>query len=112
MMMRTRPPNPDLKPEHTVYVDTGCGRGCVRSLSCPFERCIFDDQRGRKRAEIQARRVAVYALRRQGLTVVDIAERLGANKRTVARDLEERDAPKADRREIARQGWAKRRERS
>jgi len=77
----------DTLPEHTIYKDTGCGHGCVRSLECPFPRCRYDDPEYWQRLERQGRDSKVLAARAYGLTVDALAQRFGISRRTVHRIL-------------------------
>jgi len=78
----------DRLPEQSEYRDVGCGRGCVRSLECPFSRCRFDDPMGWRRREREARDKDVMRVRLgEGLTVDALAARFGISRRTVHRIL-------------------------
>ena len=71
--------------QDTVYRDTGCGHGCVRSLECPFPRCLYDDPEYLQRMERQGRDNKVLAARANGLAVDTLAQRFGISRRTVQR---------------------------
>lgn len=76
----------DALPEHTRYADTGCSLH-PSCLSCPLERCRYDDPVGIRRLLSDERDRAIVALQRRGRTVGAIARQFGISRRTVFRVL-------------------------
>ncbi len=80
----------DGLPEQSEYRDDGCGRGCERSLECPFARCRWDDPMRRRREERDARDQEVVRIRAtEGLTINALATQFTISRRTVHRILAE-----------------------
>lgn len=74
----------DGLPEHHDYRDDGCNL-YPSCLACPLPRCRYDAARGQLTLEHEERRERVLALRRDGLSVADVATMLGVSRRTVFR---------------------------
>ncbi len=90
----------DGLPEQSEYRDDGCGKGCERSLECPFARCRLDDPIRWRRDERRVRDRQVVRVRAaEGLTVDALAARFAISRRTVHRILA--DARKAAARKAA-----------
>ncbi len=77
----------DALPEHTDYRDTGCDihPSC---LSCPLPRCRYDEPGGIRALLGAYRDQQIVALRRQGLSIEELARRFRVSRRTVFRALE------------------------
>ncbi len=76
----------DPLPENARYRDTGCeiSDSCLR---CPLERCRYDTPGGLGSIRRAERDAEILALRRQRLTVRQIARATGLATRTVQRAL-------------------------
>lgn len=76
----------DPLPENARYRDTGCeiSDSC---LSCPLARCRYDTPGGLTSIRRSERDTEILALRRQRLTVRQIARATGLATRTVQRAL-------------------------
>jgi len=85
-MQFLRPRRKDELPEHVDYRDTGC-HVHPSCLSCPLERCLFDDPRAFYRRRSESRVLAMIVLVSQGLTPTEVARNLGVSRRTVFRWL-------------------------
>jgi len=78
-----------------VYADpleygNWCDRGCdlqPSCLSCPRERCIEEEPRGRQRMAMRERAGEMAEMRRRGMTTRQIALSWGVSQRTVQREL-------------------------
>lgn len=81
------PVRSDTLPENTHYRDDGCdvANSC---LLCPLPVCKFDDPGWLQRENRRDRDTEVLRLRREGLSVSEIAERFGVSTRTVHRVLQ------------------------
>lgn len=82
-----RPSRKDALPEHTHYADTGCDLydSC---LSCPLERCRYDQPGGARRLLSRERDQRIVRLQRDEQLSVDlIAQRFAVSRRTVFRVL-------------------------
>ncbi|OGT54303.1 MAG: hypothetical protein A3E01_15170 [Gammaproteobacteria bacterium RIFCSPHIGHO2_12_FULL_63_22] len=79
---------PDSLPEHKVYLDTGCDLH-ANCLTCPFERCRYDEPSPGRGLAVKTRLMEqeLAGLRRQGLTMDEIAQRWGVARRTAYRVL-------------------------
>lgn len=77
----------DALPEHTEYRDTGC-QVHPSCLSCPLPRCRYDEPGGIRALLGAYRDEQIAALRRQGLTIEELARRFRVSRRTVFRALE------------------------
>ena len=75
----------DALPEHTHYADTGCDLH-PSCLTCPFERCRYDQPGGRHR-QTGDRDASILALQRRGVPADAIARATGVSRRTVFRVL-------------------------
>lgn len=75
----------DRLADEVNFRDTGCdvAPACLR---CPLARCRYDVPGGVRTFRIQQRTREVERLRADGLSVREIAERLGVSRRTVFRD--------------------------
>jgi hypothetical protein len=72
--------------DFTGFVDHGCGRGCVRSLDCPFAVCIHDQPPRARPFGVDPRRIVEMLDRRTGTRAT--ARALGISTRTVLRARE------------------------
>jgi transposase-like protein len=81
-----RPSRRDALPEHTHYVDTGCDLH-PSCLTCPLERCRYDEPGGARRILSKNRDEAIVGMQRQGRPISAIAGRFGISRRTVFRVL-------------------------
>src|SRR5438477_9931918 len=93
----------DALPENTHYLDSGCDihPSC---LTCPLERCRYDEPGGARGIFARARDRQIVALvRGHTLTVDAVARRFGVSRRTVFRVLaRERAVSPAAHREVSR----------
>ena len=76
----------DVLPEDTRYRDTGCSLS-PSCLSCPLARCRYDEPAGAVTVRRADRDARILALRRQQLSVREVARRAGVTTRTVQRAL-------------------------
>ena len=77
----------DLPPEYCHYQDTGCelARSC---LNCPFEKCIYDEPRGRQRYTKRLRNQQILRLfTTEGKGIRELATIFGVSQRTIQRAL-------------------------
>jgi hypothetical protein len=83
---RQRAGRRDALPEHTRYTDNGCAvhHSC---LTCPLERCRYDEPNGARGLRSQERDRTILALQSEGRPIASIAERFGVSRRTVFRVL-------------------------
>jgi hypothetical protein len=82
-----RLPRKDALPEHTSYADTGCDLH-AHCLTCPLVRCRYDETGGLHQLRVAGRDHQVLSLHDAGgLTIDDIACRVGISRRTVFRIL-------------------------
>ena len=82
---RTRLPIVDRNLDDGYFPDTGCviHPSC---LSCPMERCIYDEPQEGRRETQQRRDQAIYRqYLAQGHDIRALAERFGVSRRTVHR---------------------------
>lgn len=82
---RRRLPLVDRTPESTAYHDTGCSahHSC---LSCPLERCVYDEPEGGKGAAQRARDEEIFRLYGdRGPDIQSLAMRFGVSRRTIHR---------------------------
>ena len=86
MQVLERPPRKDALPEHVDWRDIGC-HVHPACLSCPLERCIFEDPRAFHRAALESRVQTMILLFRQGMRPTEVARNLGVSRRTVFRWL-------------------------
>lgn len=70
--------------EDAEYRDTGC-RLHAACLTCPLEVCLYDDPGTTRRLIRRDSDTEVLRLRAEGLTVTQVAQRLGLSRRTVFR---------------------------
>ncbi len=77
----------DLPPEYCHYQDEGC-EFADSCLNCPFEKCIYDEPRGRQRyiKRLQAKEIARLFIT-GGKGIKELALMLGLSQRTVQRAL-------------------------
>lgn len=74
----------DAYPEDVEYRDTGC-RLHSSCLTCPLAVCLYEDPGTTHRLINRASDAEVLRLRAEGLTVTEVAKRLGLSRRTVFR---------------------------
>ena len=74
----------DALPEGSCYPDEGCD-AYPQCLACPFPRCRYDSWHGMAKMRAEKRDAGIVALRREGVTVDEVAERFGVCRRTVFR---------------------------
>ncbi len=85
---------PDLPPEYCHYKDEGCDLATARlghqssCLECPFERCIYEQPRGRQRY-LKTRRDSEIAkiFNKEGKKIKEIARIFGLSERTIQRAI-------------------------
>jgi len=77
---------PDLPPEYCRYRDEGC-EYAASCLDCPFERCLYDEPRGRQRWLKGLRDKEINRLFGQGRGMKELALMFGVSVRTVQRAL-------------------------
>lgn len=71
----------------TVEADSGCDVS-PSCLACPLPTCKYDDPVGFHREQLKKRDEKVWDMRwSQGLSVPQIAQRLGVSPRTITRSL-------------------------
>ena len=70
----------DALPEHTDYSDDGC-HVHPTCITCPLERCIYDD----RRAQILHRATEMRRAFHKGASVRQVMKRFGISRRTVFR---------------------------
>ena len=70
----------------TTYADTGC-RLAPSCLTCPFDRCIYEQSRPGSALETRARNAELVRLRSDGWTATRLAVRFGLTPRHVRRVL-------------------------
>lgn len=76
----------DALPEHTRYRDDGCDVH-PHCLTCPLPRCRYDEPGGVRALLNAYRDRQIVGLRRDGLTVDELARRFRISRRTVFRVL-------------------------
>lgn len=80
-----RLPLADRTPEDTHYRDTGC-QVWPSCLSCPLERCIYDEPEGGPAARRRLRDEEIYRLyTERKADIAALARRFGVSRRTVHR---------------------------
>ncbi len=86
--------NLDLLPEYCRYRDDGCESATTflgrRSscLNCPFDKCVFEEPRGRQRYRKGLRdREVVRLFKNEGKGAKELALRFGVSQRTAQRIL-------------------------
>ena len=79
--------DPDLPPEYCHYRDEGC-EFAAYCLNCPFQKCIYEQPRGRQRwlKEMRGKEM-VRLFTTEGKEVKELAEMFGVSQRTVQRAL-------------------------
>lgn len=77
----------DLPPEYCHYRDEGC-EFADSCLNCPFEKCIYDEPRGRQRyvKRLRAKEIA-RLFTTGGKGIKELALMFGLSQRTVQRAL-------------------------
>jgi len=77
----------DLPPEYCRYRDEGC-EFTDSCLNCPFEKCIYDEPRGRQRyiKRLRAKEIA-RLFTTGGKGIKELALMFGLSQRTVQRAL-------------------------
>jgi hypothetical protein len=77
----------DLPPEYCHYRDEGC-EFADSCLNCPFEKCIYDEPRGRQRyiKRLRAKEIA-RLFTTSGKGIKELALMFGLSQRTVQRAL-------------------------
>lgn len=77
----------DLPPEYYHYRDEGC-EFADSCLNCPFEKCIYDEPRGRQRyiKRLRAKEIA-RLFTTGGKGIKELALMFGLSQRTVQRAL-------------------------
>jgi hypothetical protein len=83
---KTTEHEPDLLPEYCHYRDEGC-EFAASCLNCPFEKCIYDEPRGRQRWLKELRDREIDRLFSQGWGLKELALLLGLSQRTIQRAL-------------------------
>ena len=77
----------DVLPERFPYRDDGC-EVSVSCLRCPLPQCKYDDPGWLQREKrLERDQEVVTALREQGLSVAEAADRFSLSERTVFRIL-------------------------
>ena len=76
----------DALPENFEYQDDGC-EVAPACLSCPLERCRYDEFHGLHMARLRARNPQVVALRRDGALIREIMAQFRLSRRQVYRVL-------------------------
>ena len=77
----------DLPPEYCHYRDEGC-EFADSCLNCPFEKCIYDEPRGRQRYTKRLRAKEIARLfTTGGKGIKELALMFGLSQRTVQRAL-------------------------
>ena len=64
----------------------------ILCLECPFPRCLEEKPRGKQRARLKMRALAMRKMRRNGNGVRDVAKAFGVSVRTVQREMKRRRA--------------------
>ncbi|MFA5401202.1 MAG: helix-turn-helix domain-containing protein [Dehalococcoidia bacterium] len=82
---------PVLPGEYSNWKDTGCELHSL-CLECPFPRCLEEKPRGKQRARLKLRALAMRKMRRNGNGVRDVARAFGVSVRTVQREMKRRRA--------------------
>ena len=77
----------DRLPEETRYKDDGCSVHPT-CLTCPLERCRYDDSRGLRAILNEPRDLSIFELRQRGVQVPELSRRFGLSRRTIFRVLE------------------------
>jgi hypothetical protein len=86
----------DRLPEETRYKDDGCTVH-PHCLTCPLDRCRFDDPRGLRAILNEPRDTAIYELRQKGVQAPELSRRFGLSRRTIFRILENMAAQRKER---------------
>ena len=78
---------PDLPPEYCHYQDLGC-EFADSCLNCPFQKCIYDEPRGKQRyiKHLRNREIARLSTN-DGKGIKELALMFGLSQRTVQRAL-------------------------
>jgi hypothetical protein len=76
----------DPKPEYFQYKDEGCNyaRSC---LACPYDRCLFDGQHGKRSAMTQIRSREIKKLFKSGRNVKELVDIFGVSNKTIYRAI-------------------------
>jgi hypothetical protein len=77
---------PDLRPEYCRYRDEGCDYA-DSCLTCPFEKCLYDEPRGRQHWLKSLRNREISRLFSGGWEVTELALLFGVSERTIQRAL-------------------------
>lgn len=72
--------------EHSVFSDTGCELSPT-CLNCTQAICKYDDPSWTKRLDLKARDARIVSMRKDGMTVKEIAKEVGVSERTAYRVL-------------------------
>lgn len=86
---RHRPPPLDSLPELTRYQDDGCAvwHAC---LSCPLERCVYDDPGQARHAAVALRDEEIRRFHAAGWNMNDLVRRYQLSRRQIYRILGQR----------------------
>ena len=84
----------DLRPEYCHYRDEGC-EFAASCLNCPFERCLFEEPRGRQRWLKELRYSEMRKLYEDGRGKKELALLFGVCLRTVQRALKNGKTPRS-----------------
>ena len=76
----------DALPEEATYTDDGC-EVSLTCQTCPLERCRYEEPKGLLTIRMRERNSQIIALRDEGASVDEIAERFGLTRRSVFRVL-------------------------
>ena len=73
-------------PETSIYKDSGCGKGCTKSLECPFEQCILDLESS-EQIKIERDLMILKSWKEEGSKIEDLASKFKVSRRTIHRVL-------------------------
>ena len=93
MTMTFEPVRSDTLPENTRYADDGCefARSC---LECPLAQCKYDDPGWTSREDRGQRDDEIFRLKKEGISVVELARQFKVSTRTVHRIVQRGGAVK------------------
>jgi hypothetical protein len=83
----------DPKPEYFQYKDEGCtyARSC---LACPYDRCLYDGQQGKRNAMMKLRSKEIKRLFKSGRNVKELVDIFGVSNKTIYRAIKTRSKKK------------------